>query len=206
MNIEIQAALIGAVVATLGSWIFAAIQDFYKTKKERENVANLLFVELMAQAEFVYVLADATRMKDALALKETFVRFVPPEPIMYHALAGKIGLLKLQTSSAVVAYYGTISWAKTIIEALPDTITYASIKAQHNSGSTPEFHSANAEKLLAAQAAGLMERLRQASRGACFNAILAIRSLEKVAAYKRLPNDETVLADMLRKLEQGASQ
>ncbi|HEY8128578.1 MAG TPA: hypothetical protein VIF39_07685, partial [Hyphomicrobium sp.] len=69
------------------------------------------------------------------------------------------------------------------------------------------FHSAlHAENLLDAQAAGLMERLQQAARGACFNAILAIRALDGIASYKRLPSDETVLADALRKLENGASE
>ena len=123
MNVEIQAALIGAVVATFGSWIFSVIQDWQKSRSDRRTVANLLLVELMAQADFTSVLA-----KDALALKETFVRFVPPYPVVYRAQANEIGLLDAKTSSAIVAFYGAISWAETLVEALPDTITYARIK------------------------------------------------------------------------------
>ena len=187
MNVEIQAALIGAVVATFGSWIFSVIQDWQKSRSDRRTVANLLLVELMAQADFTSVLA-----KDALALKETFVRFVPPYPVVYRAQANKIGLLDAKTSSAIVAFYGAISWAETLVEALPDTITYARIKGgPHGAPSEAGFHSAlHAENLLDAQAAGLMERLQQAARGACFNAILAIRALDGIASYKRLPSDE----------------
>ena len=160
MSVEIQAALIGAVVATFGSWIFSVIQDWQKSRSDRRTVANLLLVELMAQADFASVLASATRTKDALALKETFVRFVPPYPVVYRALANKIGLLDAKTSSAIVAFYGAISWAETLVEALPDTITYARIKGgPHGAPSEAGFHSAlHAEDLLDAQAAGLMDK------------------------------------------------
>ena len=97
MNVEIQAALIGAVVATFGSWIFSVIQDWQKSRSDRRTVANLLLVELMAQADFTSVLA-----KDALALKETFVRFVPPYPVVYRAQANKIGLLDLKRDCRVL--------------------------------------------------------------------------------------------------------
>lgn len=51
-----------------------------------------------------------------------------------------------------------------------------------------------------------MNRLQQAARGACFNAIVAIKALDGIASYRRLPNDETVLKDLLAKLEKAASK
>jgi hypothetical protein len=206
MNVEIEAALLGAAVATLGSWIFAIMQDWQRARTERRTVANLLLVELMAQAEFVSVLANACHIENALALKETFIRFVPPYPVVYRALANKIGHLDVRSSNAIVAFYGAISWAETLVGALPNTTTYAGARVgPHIAPSTPEFGSASqAAKLVDAQTAGLIDRLQQAARGACFNAILAIRALDDIASYNKLPNDETAMTELLGKLEKAA--
>lgn len=203
MDAELTAALIGAGAAAL----FVYCYESYKERRDRGRIASTLLVEMVAQAEFINVLSKAAHKNDVLAVQENFVRFLPPRPTMFEALAHQIALLGAQPSSCIVACYGSLSWARSLVESLPTTIEFASVKrGPHNAPTMPEYISAEyTAKLIEQQSKGILERLRQACRGAAFNAILAIRELDRIAPYDRLPNDETVIADTVRKLEGAAN-
>jgi hypothetical protein len=118
---------------------------------------------------------------------------------MFEALAGQLPILGARTSSCVVACYGSLEWARSLIESLPTTAEYATTRRDPLSTPEPAFD------LMERQSQGIIERLRQACRGAAFNAVLVIRALDELASHKRLPNDETTIADMIRKLECAAA-
>lgn len=207
MDIELRAALIGATIGTASSALFVFLYERYKERRERGRIVSALLVELMAQAEFINVLANAAHKSEILAVRETFARFLPAKPVMFEALANQLPLLGARTSSCVVACYGSVAWARSLIETLPTTLEFANVKrGPHNAPSMPEFYSATFTiDLLEQQSRGILERLKQACRGAAFNAILAIRALDQIASHHRLPNDEATIADMLRKLEGAAA-
>lgn len=188
MDTTIAAALIGAGVAALG---FAATigftlwYDHHKEMRDRGRVASAILVEMMAQVDMVRVLGQAAHLADALPVRENFTRLTPARPTVYLALADRLTLLPAQHASAVVAFYGALDWARSLVGELP---------------STPEFSEARGGHL-ERQAANTLERLKQATSGAAFNATLAIRRLDELAAHRQLLNDETIVADTLRKLE-----
>lgn len=95
-----------------------------------------------------------------------------------------------------------------LVEVIAQTAEFASVaRGPHNAPSMPEFHSAEyVADLVERQSQGLIERLKSAASGAAFNAILAIKALDEIAPHIRLPNDETIVADVLRKLEKAAGR
>jgi hypothetical protein len=206
MDAGLKAALIGAIVATLTSTLFLYLYESYKERRDRGRVASALLVEVIAQAEFIGVLSDAAHKENVLAVRETFIRFLPTRPIVFGALADRLPLLGARTCSCVVACYGSVEWARALIGGLPTTFEFAEAKrGPHNAPSMPEFHSATyTANLIEQQSKGLLDRLKHAAKAAAFNAILAIKALDEAAPHKRLPNDETVLSDTLRKLEKAA--
>lgn len=206
MDGEMKAALIGAVVAALGSAMMLCLYECWKERRDRGRIASALLVEVMAQAEFVAVLAQAVHMPGALAIKENFAKYLPPPSIVYEALAGQLPILGTGPSSCVIAFHGAISWARSLSGYLPSTIEFSEVKSgSHVAPTLPDFHAATiTSQIVDQQAAGLLSKLQQATRGASLNALLAIRTLAEIATHERRPNDETDVADMLRKLENAA--
>ena len=208
MDMELRAALIGAIAATLTSALFVYLHETFKERRARGRTASALLVEVIAQSEFIHVLAAAAHRENVLAVRETFVRFIPVRPIVFEALADQLPLLGARTCSSVVACYGAVAWSRTLVEALPTTAEFAGAqRGAHNAPSIPEFHSATyVADLLERQSQGLLERLKHAACAAAFNGVLAIRTLDEIAPHRRLPNDETIVADTLRKLEKWATR
>jgi hypothetical protein len=192
MDTNIVAALIGAGVAALGfpaTVGFTLWHDHYKESRERGRVASALLVELIAQADMARVLGEAAHLDNALPVRENFARLTPTPPTVYSALADRLTLLPAQHASCVVAFYGGVGWARSLVSGLPSTADYEA-----------------KDRNLQRNASNDLERLKQATSGAAFNAILAIRKLDELAAHKRLSNDEAILADSLRKLEKLAQR
>ena len=188
MDTTITAALIGAIVAAVGSVGFTLWYDHQKERKERGRVASAIMVELMAQADMARALGEAAHIKDALPVRESFARLMPTEPTVYPALADRLTLLPASTSSRVIAFYGALGWARELVGYLPSTVEFSEVRIGH----------------LEQQARNTLGRLQQATSGAAFTGILAIRGLDELATHKRLLNDETIVADTVRKLEKLA--
>jgi hypothetical protein len=191
MDTSIIAALIGAGVAALGFGAtigFTLWYDHQKERKERGRVASAILVELMAQSDMARVFGEAAHLADALPVRENFARVMPAQPTVYVALADRLPLLPANCASRIVAFYGALAWARELVTGLPTTAEFSQARNGH------------VEK----QASNTLGRLQQATSGAAYNAMLAIRGLDEVATHKRLLNDETIVADTLRKLEQLA--
>ena len=191
MDTSITAALIGAGVAATGFAAtigFTLLYDLHKERKERGRVASAIMVELMAQADMARALGEAAHMKDALPVRESFARLMPTDPTVYIALADRLTLLPANTASRVIAFYGALGWARELVGHLPSTADYA------------EIRNSSVEQ----QARNTLGRLQQATSGAAFTGILAIGGLDELATHKRLLNDETIVADTVRKLEKLA--
>ena len=99
--------------------------------------------------------------------RENFTRLTPAQPTVYLALAERLTLLPAQHASAVIAFYGALDWARSLVGELPRTQEFSEARGGH----------------LERQAASTLERLKQATSGAAFNATLAIRRLDELAAH-----------------------
>lgn len=206
MEAELTAALIGAVAAVTGSAFFVYAHEWYKERRLRRRIASTLLAELIAQSEFVCALSRAAHATD-VPVKETFAKFLPARPSLFDALAHQVPILGARTASLLVASYTSIGWAGSLVENLPTTIQFAQTKrGPNNAPSMAEFRSATVvSDLLQRQSSGVLLRLREACRGAASNTCLTIQALDEIADYKRLRNDETIIADVIRKLQLAAT-
>jgi hypothetical protein len=191
MDTSLTAALIGAGVAATGFMATVGFTIWYdqcKERRERGRVASAIMIELMAQADMARALGEAAHMKDARPVRENFARLMPPHPTVYSALADRLTLLPASTSSRVIAFYGALGWARELVGHLPTTAE----------------HSENRDSSNNQQATNTLVRLQQATSGAAYTGIFAIRGLDEAATHKRLLNDETIVADTIRKFEKLA--
>lgn len=144
----------------------------------------MLLVEVVSQAEMVVGSGSYANSVHKLETKGhnlgPIENWLPPNPVVYIALASELGALPADKASSVVAFYGSVERA----------IELSSIP-RHNRVGSVRFQ--NAQQI---------KRFRGAWKSAAFNALLAIRALEPIAKLPEKPTDETTLERLKDELGQ----
>lgn len=117
-----SALLAGAAIALFSvatAGVIAEVRDWWKERKTAHRVASALCAEIVALADVVATCGSLANFAEfglkGDDLNTPFLASVqPPEFTAYRSLASQLPLLDIATVSAVVAFYGSVDWARRI--------------------------------------------------------------------------------------------
>ena len=163
----LSGVVLGFVLSEVGLWW----RDQRAARAAKQSLAAVLLVEAMSQAHWCcqrgskwnLLVQTGERIELKVAQQDR-----PPEPQVYMAVAGQIGQFEAKDASSVIAFHGSVSAVRSLIDAWDDRVLRG----------------------------GQSKDLAGKWRAACENALLAIRALEPIAKIPSLPNDETEIAKL----------
>ena len=170
----------GVALGFILSFSGEAIRNRWRTKQERKSLAAVLMVELFSQGAWCVRQGNAWNFYEgsggAIELR-TLRKGRPPSPIIFEKTADKIGIFEAATASKVIAFYGAVEVVRARIDSLSQEREGTAISGRD------------------------IKDIAKKWKNTCFQALLAIRAIEKIAEIPPLPNDEKDMSTLKNDLK-----
>lgn len=171
--------IVGVVLAFVLSVLYAGIVARRRAKHQCKTLATSLLVEAMAQADWCARKGSNWNLYEAGSGSVgagSARRDRPPPAPFYMATVGKIDCLEPKIGSSVIAFHGAVDIVRIRIDSWSRVQDGVHLSL------------------------GDVQELAKKWRSACFNGILAIDNLERIADWDTLPNDPAEMARVKRNL------